>query len=64
MSIRTYFHGGAFGTFGWVDTSKKLTAVFMVQTADPASDPSRDAFVQMASASCDQESKTASYSYD
>jgi CubicO group peptidase (beta-lactamase class C family) len=53
MSIGTYFHGGAFGTFGWVDPPKKLTGVFLVQTSGPNSDPARDAFLQMTNASCE-----------
>ena len=47
----TYYHGGAFGTFGWVDAPKKLTGVFMVQGGD--NDPPRNAFVQAASAGCE-----------
>jgi CubicO group peptidase (beta-lactamase class C family) len=43
----TYGHGGAFGTYGWVDPEKELVGVFLVQggTSD-----ARNAFVTMAAA--------------
>ena len=48
QSIGTYGHGGAFGTYGWVDPAKHLVGVFLTQggTAD-----ARNAFVAMAGAS-------------
>lgn len=49
-SIGTFDHGGAFGTYGWVDPSKQMVGVFLVQEADDARQV-RDAFVNMANAS-------------
>jgi CubicO group peptidase (beta-lactamase class C family) len=49
----TYLHGGAFGTYGWIDPVKKLTGVFLVQSTGGGSNQARDAFIQMASASCE-----------
>lgn len=49
QSIGTFGHGGAFGTYGWVDPQKKLVGVFLIQTtARPQ--PVRDAFITMANA--------------
>ncbi|WP_321474156.1 serine hydrolase domain-containing protein [uncultured Paludibaculum sp.] len=48
-SIGTFDHGGAFGTYGWVDPTKELVGVFLVQEADDAK-PVRDAFINMANA--------------
>lgn len=49
QSIGTFGHGGAFGTYGWVDTDKKLVGVFLIQlTGRPQ--PMRDAFVTMTNA--------------
>ena len=52
-SIGTYSHGGAFGTFGWVDSAKKLTGVFLVQQTSGGSAIARDAFIQMSSSRCE-----------
>jgi CubicO group peptidase (beta-lactamase class C family) len=48
QSIGAFGHGGAFGTYGWVDPAKQLVGVFLTQggTAD-----ARNAFVAMAGAS-------------
>lgn len=49
QSIGTFGHGGAFGTYGWVDPDKKLVGVFLIQlTGRPQ--PMRDAFVTMTNA--------------
>jgi CubicO group peptidase (beta-lactamase class C family) len=45
-SIGTYGHGGAFGTYGWVDPKKDLVGVFLVQQPDVATE--RSAFMAMA----------------
>lgn len=50
QSIGTYGHGGAFGTYGWVDPRKKLAGVFLVQLAGRPIQPMRDAFITMANA--------------
>ncbi len=31
LSIGTFGHGGAFGTYGWIDSRKDLVGVFMIQ---------------------------------
>ncbi len=49
QSIGTFGHGGAFGTYGWIDPAKHLVGVFMVQMSTD-SRPARDAFVGMANA--------------
>ena len=48
QSIGSYGHGGAFGTYGWVDPAKQLVGVFLTQggTSD-----ARNAFVAMAGSS-------------
>ena len=43
----TFGHGGAFGTYSWVDRPKDLVGVFMVQSTSNATDV-RDSFIQMA----------------
>lgn len=49
QSIGTFGHGGAFGTYGWVDPDKKLVGVFLIQlTGRPQL--MRDAFVTMTNA--------------
>lgn len=49
QSIGTFGHGGAFGTYGWIDPHKNLVGVFLIQLAgNPL--PARDAFVGMANA--------------
>ncbi len=50
QSIGAFGHGGAFGTYGWIDPRKDLVGVFLIQlTGDPK--PARDAFVGIANAS-------------
>ncbi len=49
QSIGTFGHGGAFGTYGWVDPDKQLVGVFMTGLAGDGK-PVRDAFVGMANA--------------
>lgn len=49
QSIGTFGHGGAFGTYGWIDPGKELVGVFMVGSTDNTR-PVRDAFVGMANA--------------
>lgn len=49
QSIGTYGHGGAFGTYGWVDPQQQVVGVFLMQlTGRPQ--PMRDAFVTIANA--------------
>ena len=45
-SIGAYGHGGAFGTYGWVDPKKDLVGVFLVQQPDVSTE--RSAFMAMA----------------
>lgn len=47
-SLGAYGHGGAFGTFGWIDPKRKLVGVFMIQGG--AAEEARQAFVEMANA--------------
>lgn len=47
QSIGTFGHGGAFGTYGWVDPRKDLIGVFLIQLSGDGR-PARDAFVGMA----------------
>mgnify|MGYP001066174605 CR=1 FL=1 len=49
QSIGTFGHGGAFGTYGWVDPQKQLAGVYLMQLAGRPQ-PMRDAFVTMANA--------------
>lgn len=49
MSPGTYFHGGAFGTHGWIDPKKDLVGVYMVQRTS-GGDDARNAFMAMANA--------------
>jgi CubicO group peptidase (beta-lactamase class C family) len=49
QSLGTFGHGGAFGTYGWVDPIKQVVGVFLIQlSGDPK--PARDAFVGMTNA--------------
>lgn len=43
ISPGAYGHGGAYGTYGWVDPAKKLIGVFLVQR--PGADTERNAFM-------------------
>lgn len=47
QSIGTFGHGGAFGTYGWVDPHQQIVGVFLIQlTGRPQ--PMRDAFITIA----------------
>jgi CubicO group peptidase (beta-lactamase class C family) len=48
QSPGAFGHGGAFGTYGWVDPKKDLIGVFLVQR--PGADEERRAFVEMTAA--------------
>jgi CubicO group peptidase (beta-lactamase class C family) len=50
MAEGCYSHGGAFGTFGWVDPKREVVGVFMVQHSGSTFD-ARDAFIGMANTS-------------
>lgn len=50
-SLGTFSHGGAFGTYGWIDPKKGIVGVFLVQR--PGANDERNAFVQMAGAAVD-----------
>lgn len=50
MAEGCFNHGGAFGTFGWVDPKRDMVGVFMVAHSGPTFD-ARDAFILMANAS-------------
>ncbi len=48
FGVKSYGHGGAFATHGWVDPEKKLTVVFMVQDVlVPKSGEIRDRFCEI-----------------
>jgi CubicO group peptidase (beta-lactamase class C family) len=47
QSIGTFGHGGAFGTYGWIDPKKELVGVFMVGSDGPTK-PVRDTFIGIA----------------
>ena len=49
MSDKSFGHGGAFGTHGWVDPEKKMITVFMVQNVlVPKGSELRDKFLELA----------------
>ncbi|MEQ1851237.1 MAG: serine hydrolase [Chthoniobacteraceae bacterium] len=49
FSAKSFGHGGAFGTFGWVDPEKKMLVVFMVQDVlVPKGGELRDKFLELA----------------
>lgn len=50
LSIGSFHHGGAFGTFGYIDPKRDLVGVFLIQHAQNRADV-RDAFLGMAAAS-------------
>jgi len=50
LSIGSFHHGGAFGTFGYIDPKRDLVGVFLIQHAGSRADV-RDAFLGMAAAS-------------
>jgi CubicO group peptidase (beta-lactamase class C family) len=47
LSTGAFHHGGAFGTFGWVDPKRNLVGVFLIQHSGSRADV-RDAFLAMA----------------
>jgi CubicO group peptidase (beta-lactamase class C family) len=47
--IGTFGHGGAFGTYGWIDPRRDMVGVFLIQFSGDRRDV-RDAFVEMATA--------------
>jgi CubicO group peptidase (beta-lactamase class C family) len=47
-SIGSYGHGGAFGTYGWVDPKRDSVGVFLVQR--PGANEERNAFMAIAGA--------------
>lgn len=49
-SDSVYGHGGAFGTYGWVDPARQLVGVLMVQNMGVRHDSGRAIFVEMANA--------------
>ena len=49
MSPRAFHHGGAFGTFGWIDPQRDLIGIYLIQRENGPSD-ARDAFIAMANA--------------
>jgi CubicO group peptidase (beta-lactamase class C family) len=49
MSDKSFGHGGAFGTHGWIDPEKKLITVFMMQNVlVPKGGELRDKFLELA----------------
>src|SRR5206468_7591701 len=53
-SIGSYGHGGAYGTYGWVDPKADLVGVFLIQRASGGAPDERNAFMQtLASALVD-----------
>jgi CubicO group peptidase (beta-lactamase class C family) len=50
-SIGTYSHGGAWGTYGWVDPIKDLVGVFMIQRAPGGSRAERNVLENLAASS-------------
>jgi CubicO group peptidase (beta-lactamase class C family) len=50
-SVGTYSHGGAWGTYGWVDPHKDLAGVFMIQRVPGGARDERHAFQQIAASS-------------
>ncbi len=49
MSPRAFHHGGAFGTFGWIDPQRDLIGIYLIQRENGPSD-ARDSFISMANA--------------
>ena len=47
----TFGHGGAFGTYGWVDPKKRIVGVYLVQSTGGGSTYARDSFITMTNAS-------------
>ena len=49
MGAKSFGHGGAFGTNGWIDPEKKMVTVFMVQNVlVPKGGELRDKFLELA----------------
>jgi CubicO group peptidase (beta-lactamase class C family) len=49
MSEKSFGHGGAFGTHGWIEPEKKMVTVFMVQNVlVPKGGELRDKFLELA----------------
>ncbi|SRR5581483_633489 len=46
LSTGSYGHGGAFGTYGWVDPKQDMVGVFLVQR--PSASDERNAFMSLA----------------
>ena len=46
-SSGAFGHGGAFGTYGWIDQKKHIVGVFLVQSTGGGSNYARDAFLTM-----------------
>lgn len=50
QSIGTFGHGGAYGTYGWIDRRRDMVGVFLIQHAGNRKDV-RDAFLEIAASS-------------
>lgn len=51
FGVKSFGHGGAFGTLGWIDPEKNMTVVFMVSNAlVPKGSELRDKFCEIAAA--------------
>lgn len=48
QSMRSYGHGGAFGTYGWIDPDRKLVGVFLLQEMGRDVSEPRATFITMA----------------
>ena len=48
QSMEAFGHGGAFGTYGWIDAGRKLVGVFLLQELGHDVSPVRGTFVTMA----------------
>ena len=49
-SMGTFGHGGAFGTEGWIDPTRDLIRVLLVQVSDGSAGPARSAVMQISEA--------------
>jgi CubicO group peptidase (beta-lactamase class C family) len=50
LSLGSYGHGGAFGTYGWVDPKLDMVRVLMIQTSGGSGMDERNTFLEMAGA--------------
>ncbi|MBI3207716.1 MAG: beta-lactamase family protein [Candidatus Solibacter usitatus] len=50
LSEGTFSHGGAFGTYGWVDPVRQVIGVFMTQRLGGGGEEARGRFVEMTNA--------------